>query len=701
MLGRFLTLFIVLICGSAYGKVNVAKKMRNMQHERIANQIFVKFVNVFDVKANRELIEPLGGEFDHLFEASLAFLITFPSLEDAVELDKISLKIATSPLVEYVEANTIVSAVSLPNDPKFSKLYGMHNTGQSGGSADADIDAPEAWKTSTGSHSVLVGVIDSGVNYLHPDLQANYWRNPGETGLDAQGKNKNTNGIDDDGNGFIDDWRGWDFANGDNDPMDDNSYMHGTHCAGTIGAVGNNGRGVAGVNWNVSIVGLKFLGQSGSGALADAIKAVEYATNLGVNITNNSWGGGGYSQVMAAALSAAEAKSILFVAAAGNSAVDNDADPHYPSSYPHASVIAVAATDHGDRLAGFSNYGRGTVDIAAPGVDIVSTGRGSEYHVLSGTSMATPHVVGAAALIEAVFPGISYVEMRRRLLSGAERNSGLQGKVATAARLNVARSIELDLIKPAAVSEVEVIGAERNSVTLRWKDSGDDGADGSAGSYQIRYANAPIGSEEDWQAAKVPELDYTTGAGFLEGTISNLAFNYKGYACVRAVDNVGNISDVGVNVPIAVSEIKVLYQNDASTLAGVSVESPWNVETMAEGRLVFSDSPRESYKDNTSASLTLPSFALGTSALSLVYTTAFAIEKGYDFGFVELSRNNGATWVKVDQVSDSKGWHKRVINLEPYIGAEDQFQLRFRFSSDYMITGEGWWVDSLALLGDR
>jgi subtilisin family serine protease len=278
-------------------------------------------------------------------------------------------RLKQDPSVDVAEPDYFVYANSTtPNDTRFGELWGMNNTGQTGGTPDADIDAPEAWDRITGNGSVIVGSIDTGVDYLHPDLIANMWRNLKE----ANG----VGGVDDDGNGYIDDIYGIDAVNNDSDPMDDNN--HGTHTMGTVGGVANNNEGVAGVAWNVKIAACKFLDASGSGSISDAIECVNYFTWLrqhGENIvaTNNSWGGGGFSQTLKDAIDAAGAAGTLFVAAAGNNASNNDASPYYPVSYDSASIIAVAATDDTDNLAYFSNYGPTSVDLAAPGQGILST----------------------------------------------------------------------------------------------------------------------------------------------------------------------------------------------------------------------------------------------------------------------------------------------------------------------------------------
>ena len=264
------------------------------------------------------------------------------------------------PNVEYAEPNYIIHKAAEPSDQYFNNLWGLNNTGQNGGVSDADIDAPEAWDITTGSHDVVIAVVDSGIAKNHPDLSGNIWRNSGETNC--------SDGIDNDGNGYIDDCNGWDFIGNDNDPSDYDS--HGTHVSGTIAALGNNNTGIAGVMWDAQIMPLRILGVSGSGTTADAAFAILYASAKGARVINNSWGGSGESQVLKDAIDASNA---LVVCAAGNSGTDNDALPFYPASYTSPNIISVTASDNNDMLASFSNYGINSVDIASPGVNIYST----------------------------------------------------------------------------------------------------------------------------------------------------------------------------------------------------------------------------------------------------------------------------------------------------------------------------------------
>lgn len=340
--------------------------------------------------------------------------------------------------VDFVEPNFQYQVSAIPNDPSFSLLWGMNNTGQTGGVADADIDAPEAWDIATGNQTIIVGVIDTGVDYNHPDLAGNMWTNSAEQ--------NGTAGVDDDGNGIVDDIYGANWTSGTGLPTNGNPFddhYHGTHCAGTIGGIGNNGVGVTGANWNVRIMALKFLNAGGSGWLSDAIPAIEYAVSKGAHLTSNSWGGGGYSQNLKDAIDAAGAAGQLFVAAAGNSGVNADLYPMYPAAYASPTIISVAATDHSDLRAWFTNYGLTSVDLAAPGVNIYSCRPNGTYQYLSGTSMATPHVSGVAALVLSSRPTTPPLELKQLLMDSVDPIPAMSGLCVTGGRLNAHNAVLL------------------------------------------------------------------------------------------------------------------------------------------------------------------------------------------------------------------------------------------------------------------
>ena len=359
---------------------------------------------------------PFAGSVHHI-----GFGIYNVTLTSGIEVADAVTLYSTIPGVSLAEPDMTIHVNLTPNDTQYSSLYGM-----------AKISAPTAWDTSTGSGNFVVAVIDTGADYNHPDLAANMWHNPAETPGD---------GVDNDGNGLVDDYYGANFIGANSgDPFDD--HGHGTHVSGTIGAVGNNSLGVVGVNWNVKIMALKFLDASGRGAISDAVEALNYAVGHGVKVSNNSWGGGGYSGTMFSALQAAQSAGHIFIAAAGNANTNIDASPSYPASYNVGNVIAVASTTNTDARSGFSNYGTGTVDIAAPGSGIISTTPGNTYSNFSGTSMATPHVAGAVALYWDANPTKTAAEVIAKLLSSADVVPGLISTVGGGRRLNVGAMLQ-------------------------------------------------------------------------------------------------------------------------------------------------------------------------------------------------------------------------------------------------------------------
>ncbi|HEX8458172.1 MAG TPA: S8 family serine peptidase [Pyrinomonadaceae bacterium] len=323
-----------------------------------------------------------------------------------------------------------------PNDPLFGEQWSLLNTGQRSGKSGADVCATRAWTKTKGTRKVVVAVIDTGVDYTHQDLQKNIWTRPASLAP-----------YTDEDLGDFDDRHGFDAADNDGDPMDDNG--HGTHCAGIIGAEGDNSDGIAGVNWEVEIMPLKFLGRSGSGTTKDAIECINYVVarkkaGVNVRIISASWGSTARSRALGDAIKRAGEEGILFIAAAGNSSTNNDARPHYPSNYDLPNVLSVAALTRNDVLARFSNYGAKTVHIAAPGAEIMSTWLGNQYEEHSGTSMATPVVSGVAALILSVNPDLSVTDLRKRLLETVDKLPALDGKVSSGGRVNAARAVRAE-----------------------------------------------------------------------------------------------------------------------------------------------------------------------------------------------------------------------------------------------------------------
>ena len=359
--------------------------------------------------------------------AAMTDLVLYAEPNFKIQLDDPTKTISSKDLLqrEPIEAR--------PNDPKFAEQWSLNNLGQDGGKERADIDALKAWLKTRGSSEIVVAVLDSGVDYTHPDLVENMWIRP-----------DNVPQYKDDELVAANDLHGFNAAENLSDPMDDNG--HGTHCAGIIGAEGDNDEGIAGINWNVKIMPLKFMGRGGFGTTKDAIEAINYAIDrkrngVNVRVINASWGSTMYSKALEDTIRAAGEEGILFVAAAGNATTNNDKRPHYPSNYNLPNVISVAATDKNDQLTSFSNYGVKTVHIAAPGKDILSTWLNDDYREASGTSMAAPQIVGVAALILANEPKLSVEKLRERILKSVDKIDSLNGKVENGGRINAAKAL--------------------------------------------------------------------------------------------------------------------------------------------------------------------------------------------------------------------------------------------------------------------
>ncbi|MEE9270307.1 MAG: choice-of-anchor D domain-containing protein, partial [Candidatus Krumholzibacteria bacterium] len=484
---------------------------------------------------------------------------------------------------EYIEPNYIIRLdQTTPNDPRFPEMWGLNNTGQTGGTVDADIDAPEAWDIETGD-TVLVGIIDTGIDWTHVDLAAHIWTNPGEIPGD---------GIDNDGNGFIDDVRGWDFANDDNNPMDGNG--HGTHVAGTVGAIGNNAIGVVGVNWNATLMPIKFLSDGGSGTTANAILSVEYATMMGVRLTNNSWGGGGFSSALRDAIQAAGTAGILFVAAAGNTGQDADLFPHFPAAYDLDNIISVANTTHNDLLNSGSTFGLVSVDFGAPGTNILSTFPGNSYGSISGTSMASPHVSGAVSLVWSAAPGLGHLEVKDALMQSVDPLPALLGKTVTGGRLNIFTALSrLDSIPPSPVTDLAVIGTGSNTATLQWTASGDDSTDGTASSYDVRYSLSPIDDGNFALATVAPATPTPQPVGATETfQVTGLDFNTAYFFALKVLDEQDNASSTS-NSPsgttLGVPEIAFSPPSlSENLLTGGMVVRIVTIQNLAAGTLDFS-----------------------------------------------------------------------------------------------------------------
>jgi len=407
-------------------------------------EILVKFKSGVTADALEALSERFHDRIEDRIENAPGWA-AIDDLDNATAADTVA-QYRALPEVEYAEENyeiEIPESVDttgsplvpiFPHDPQFNEQWALANSGQRGGKQGADISAALAWATTTGSDDVVVAVLDSGVDYTHEDLATNMWMRPAS--MDP---------YRDSELGTIDDVHGFNAVDNASDPMDENG--HGTHCAGIVGAEGENNLGIAGVNWKVRIMPLKFMNAGGFGTTKDAIEAINYVIarkkdGVNVRIISASWGSTQKSRALEDVIRKAGENDIAFIAAAGNSSVNNDRSPHYPSSYNLPNVISVAALDRNDQLASFSNYGLKSVAVAAPGVDILSTWLGNSYEEKSGTSMATPVVAGVAALIVAKEPGITVDELRTRIVAASDPIVALKGKVGSGGRINASKAVE-------------------------------------------------------------------------------------------------------------------------------------------------------------------------------------------------------------------------------------------------------------------
>jgi len=710
----FIALSILPLTTAAPVKEDKPSRGSDKRPAFVSDEIIIKFKKGFDLTSS-DLDNFVVANYKKLAHRTNKHIkkhgIDRLYLLQVKDLRKTIKRLRQHPQVDYAEPNYIVHTLSIPNDPDFSLLYGLNNTGQTGGTPDADIDAPEAWDIQTGSSSVVVAVIDTGVDYNHEDLALNIWTNPNGEVPD--------NGIDDDGNGYVDDVRGWDFYNNDNDPIDD--HGHGTHCAGTIGGVGNNGIGVVGVNWDVEIMPLKFLSSGGSGTTAGAISAIQYATLMGANVMSNSWGGGGYSQALKDTIAAAGDAGILFVAAAGNSGANSDQSPMYPAAYDNANIVSVAATDYNDQKASFSNYGVVSVDLGAPGVNIYSTVPPgpcslcdlSGFRFLSGTSMATPHVSGVAGLIKAEFPALTANGLKLRLLGTIDPIPSLDGITVTGGRLNAYNSLEVDNIPPSPVF-LATDSSTFSSVTLTWITTGDDGNSGTAGSYDVRYSTSPINTAADWEAAtKATGESRPQPSGSTESfTVTGLSYSTTYYIGLEVFDNVGNPSGLSNIVSGTTTTPTVAYEDYMENgVNGWTSDGLWHQETAR------SSSPQTSWSYNNGApdytfdvgdnwggliSPVIDLSAYSSAVLSFKYW--YETESSstyYDQRWIQIGVDG--VFTNVAQLSGDPmwTWNEYSFDLSPYAG-NSNVQVRFFFDTvDSILNNyEGWYIDDVMVLGE-
>ncbi|MBN1944896.1 MAG: S8 family serine peptidase, partial [Bradymonadales bacterium] len=640
------------------------------------------------------------------------------SLSPGADLDRAIEAARRHPAVEDAQPNFVYQALWQPDDEYFDLQWAQENAGintpytlwglagpdQWVQDADMDANAARDLLDSMTIGEVVVAIIDSGADLAHPDLANRLWVGPG--------------GI-----------HGYDFVSDDDDPTDENG--HGTHCAGIVGALANNTIGVAGTAYNVQLMILRFLDASGSGYTSDAISAVYYAIDNGADILSNSWGGGGYDAAMVDAIGQAMNAGLLFVAAAGNEATDNDSTPHYPSSYDLDNVISVAASTPWRDLAEFSNWGRNSVHLAAPGDLIISTTPTSStdgipeasYQIAmdygyeglipwSGTSMSTPGVSGAAAILFGAgaelwpdwlskSPTERMLAVRQRMFDRAERWPTFSGLTATEGHVNLADLLEDDAIVPAAVGgSLQLTIAGPDFVTLRCIASGDDGTTGRANYYDVRYQQ---GSTLDFETATCVTGIWTpSSAGTWDSLyVGGLAPNTDYTIGVRVVDNAGNASTVS-QINVTTASVTSFFEDDMESGTNGWTSTTWGRTTSQSHSpsYAWTDSPSGLYPNRSTRDLISPEIITGGSAVSLSFWHRHEIEQGYDFGYVQARAYNGSSWGSWTTFLNFTGnqytWTQVTAEL-PVTG--QRIQLKFSLVTDKSVQADGWYIDDVQLFG--
>ncbi len=689
--------------------IQVVNAEISLDKEYVDNQVIVKlkydkiddeFLNNYNIKKAEKILVPNNKIKDKIEKVGLnrLYLIEVDDVEDTIK------KLNKDSRIEYAEPNYIIRNALIPNDARFNEQWNLHNTGQNNGVIDADIDAVEAWDITRDSN-LVVGILDTGIDYTHEDLAANIWINPGEIA---------GNNLDDDGNGFVDDVNGYDFDNNDNNTFDDNG--HGSHVAGIIAAKGNNNLGVAGVNFNGKLAALKMLDNTGAGRISDAIEAISYAVMMDFKITSNSWVTPLFSQSLYDAVALTYDNGDLFVAAAGNGRISADTAPYYPAAFNLSNIISVAATDRNDLLASFSSFSNNLVDLAAPGVDVLSTvPKGgcslcyfTGYKTLSGTSMATPHVSGAAALIWTRNPGLSNLDVKNEILNNVDTLISLQGKTLTDGRLNLYNIFETDNINPGAIDDLAVASASLGAVTLTWTATGDDNNVGKANRYDIRYSLNVI-NENNWESAvQVEDEPIPKYSGSLEEfKIKGLLDNTNYYFAIKAVDNKGNYGGLSNLVNVATpNAITIFFDDMENSNNNWEADSLWHLENYRYYSCCTSfayNTGEPDYNYNIGYSIGIlktPNLDLrGYSEVRLRFKYFYETEKDTRFDqrwigvfsrLVQLKNDPMLTWLEYE------------LDLSNF--TDNQYvDIDFIFDSPDIVNdaGEGWYVDDVEISGVR
>ena len=571
------------------------------------------------------------------------------------------------------------------NDPQYSSQWGLHNTGQTGGTPGADVHAPEAWPFIPILTPVIVAILDDGIEIAHPDLAANIAVNAGEIPGD---------GIDNDGNGYVDDVKGWDFADGDNDPSPPStSSSHGTHVAGIAAAVSNNALGIASASRNVTILPIRFY-RGQSTWMSDLILACDYARIRGAKVVNISYNLDGWTQLLVDAFNRLAGIDSVVMLSAGNNGAANP--PRLAMLSLATNLCFVASTDHNDNLSSFSNYGS-QVQIAAPGENIVSTVPFGNYATMSGTSMSTPFAAGIMGSIRAIFPGMTAVQSISRLGLTSDKKASLIGKVKYG-RVNLANAIQNDTLAPAPVSNLIILRRSTGTFLAQFDASGDDGLTGAASYYDVRTSTAPItGANFNSATPNNFQTNLPSAGNPVKTSISRIIPGGSYYVAVKALDDVGNESPVVSAGPFSL--LPPLVYDNMDGAPGFTGTGTWALTSAVSnsGAQSWTDSPGGNYANNTNSTLTYNNPIVVSWPMTATFMMRYDLESGYDFLSLEASTDGGATWTAVNTTTGQSGpvFQAFSVPLTSFVG--QTVRLRFHMTSDSSVTGDGVYIDDFAL----
>lgn len=648
--------------------------------------------------AEAALAGDLGGAVVESFEGPSHTQVKRMKLPEGTDLAQALVAVKSLPGVAYAEPNQVIRLddrlpgkhgaelsqedPTVPNDLR-PELWGLHNTEHPG----ADISAGEAWKISTGqANGPLIAVIDSGADYRHPDLASNIAQNPDEIPGD---------GIDNDGNGVIDDVFGYNAFEGHGDPLD--GMGHGTHVTGTIAAVGNNGQGVVGVNWKARVLPVKIFHDRGLTTTDAILRGLAYAKARGAQITSNSWGGPSYSQAIHDAFAQNPA---LHIVAAGNDSENNDIKGSYPANYDLPNLVSVGASNKTDAPSWFSNFGRETVDVFAPGEEILSTVPGGEYGVKSGTSMATPHVTGVAGLVAGKFPDESPERLKDRLLYSSDPVEGLTNLAVSGGRLDAARALSGDTIAPASPNDFVVTHTGPREATFSWTATGDDGwRHGAASGFDVRVSSEPI-TEDNWSQARPLSTPRGKEIGdYLHANYSQLPQSRPTtvFAGFQALDEAGNRSKLvtaTAHLPAASTVFSEDFDGEKSAFVG---DGRWQREAV-EGRGMVWSTLHSGEKEDVFSTLITPSIDLTTKKDSFL---RFESRQNFSWSnnvFVEIRGEGDEDWLRLDTLKDRQEWKRREYDLSAFDGK--MVQIRVRSENLGSKEGDGMMLDNFEVFGN-